>query len=52
MAAVDKVTLKLQLEGFAGIKGIGDDARVPCPSSPLLPQPQQNIEPSFVTAPT
>ena len=25
MAAVDKVTLKLQLEGFAGIKGIGDD---------------------------
>jgi len=25
VAAVDKVTLKLQLEGFAGIKGIGDD---------------------------
>ena len=25
MAAVDKVTLKLQLEGFAGVKGIGDD---------------------------
>ena len=28
MAKVEKVTLKLQTEGFAGIKGIGQDFKI------------------------